>query len=193
MSNPILDELIAKGVSSDTILAVARLIADAEITNDRRARNRDRMSSVRTRAHTNEHVRTNENTRKHTETPPPAYTTPPKEIKPKKVLSAKHALPTDFELSESDKQHAFDRGWTPDKLQSELARFVDHARANNRKQADWHAAWRNWVTSPFQAPKANGASPNGSPSKPSVSDVLARICDETSPDFDGLFPQIGRG
>jgi hypothetical protein len=120
---------------------------------------------------------------------PPAPTPPA----PRASRSAeKRGLPADFELSESDNRFALDRGWTPDKLSSELARFVDHARANNRKQADWHAAWRNWVTSPFQAPKANGASHNGPPSKPSVSDVLARLCDETSPDFDGLFPQIGR-
>jgi hypothetical protein len=126
--------------------------------------------------------------------PPPAYTTPPKEIKPKRVLSMpKRGLPTDFALTESDKRYALDRGWTETKIAEEFDRFCNNATAKGVKYADWHAAWRNWVTSPFQAPKANGASHNGPPSKPSVSDVLARLCDETSPDFDGLFPQVGRG
>lgn len=59
-------------------------------------------------------------------------------------------LPVDFELSEADRRFAFDRGWDDHKLRAELQRFRDHASATGRKQADWHAAWRNWVTSPYQ-------------------------------------------
>lgn len=29
--------------------------------------------------------------------------------------------------------------------QKETEKFIDHARANNRKQVDWQAAWRNWI------------------------------------------------
>jgi hypothetical protein len=73
--------------------------------------------------------------------------------KPKRVSRLLQALPTDFALTESDKQHAFDNGWSPDKLTSELARFRDNATAKGIKYVDWHAAWRNWVTSPYQKPE----------------------------------------
>jgi hypothetical protein len=40
----------------------------------------------------------------------------------------------------------------------DLERFKDHARQNDRRCADWFAAWRNWRRSPFQNQgKSNGA------------------------------------
>lgn len=66
------------------------------------------------------------------------------------------ALPADWP-TQADLDYALGKGWTADKLQSETQRFADHARANGRRQLDWHAAWRNWVTSPYQTgAKANG-------------------------------------
>ena len=52
----ILDELIAKGVSGETILAVAQLIADAAITQRYRASARDRMRVVRERSRTSQNT-----------------------------------------------------------------------------------------------------------------------------------------
>ncbi len=37
----------------------------------------------------------------------------------------------------------------PDDL-LELPRFRDHAKSTDRKCADWNAAWRNWLRSPFR-------------------------------------------
>jgi hypothetical protein len=48
----IIDELVAKGVSGEVILAVAKLIADAEVTERIRAAARERMRSVRERSRT---------------------------------------------------------------------------------------------------------------------------------------------
>lgn len=49
------------------------------------------------------------------------------------------------------------KGWSIAYLQSEFSRFCDSAIASNRLYADWEAAWRNWVTSPYQTNgKANG-------------------------------------
>lgn len=42
-------------------------------------------------------------------------------------------------------------GWDTSRLETELAKFKDYAIANGKLYADWHAAWRNWVRSPFQA------------------------------------------
>ena len=105
MPNQIIDELIAAGVSSDTIVAVAKLIAEAEITAKIRAQTRDRVQRFRERKRdvTLPCVTVT--------LPPPAYTTPPRVSEPKRVLRhAKHSLPTDFELSESDNRHAVNAG-----------------------------------------------------------------------------------
>jgi len=60
--NDILDELVAKGVSSEVIVKVAKLIADAEQSQDRRSKNAERMRSVRARAHTSMHTETQTST-----------------------------------------------------------------------------------------------------------------------------------
>ncbi len=187
MSNKILDDLIACGVPSDTLLEVAKLIAAAELAEKNRAQTRERVQRFRDRKR---YVTSRNDT---VTLPPPACIDSPPEIKPKKVLSAKCALPADFELSESDNRHATKAGWSADKVSIELQRFRDHAAASGRKQADWHAAWRNWVSSPYQS---NGNGVHHESKKPSVSDVLRGMCDDLrereSPDFNGLLPPVGR-
>lgn len=151
MSNKILDELIAAKVSVETISAVATLIAQAEIHSkidaalaEKRARNAERMRSVRARANTCDNV----------QAPPHAYTTPQKKIDSKKNLS----IPDDFV---ADLGYATRRGWSIEYATAEAARFRDHALAKGRKCRDWQAAWRNWVTSPYQSvPKPNGENPH---------------------------------
>jgi hypothetical protein len=147
MTDKILDALIAARVPTDVILAVAKLIADAEVTQDRRQKNRDRMFNVRARAHTRLHTETHGNT-------PPQHIDPPQDTEiPKKVsLSArKRLLPGDWQ---PDLEFAVKKGWTPEKVGAETQRFKDHAAATGRRQLDWDAAWRNWVTSPFQKPES---------------------------------------
>ena len=150
MSNKILDDLIACRVPSDTILAVARLIADAELTQDRRQRDVDRKRSSRAR------VRGRPRKSLDVTGPPPVDTTPPKKKDSKRNLS----MPIDFALTDSDIRFATDKGFDEPRIKLEYQRFCDHATANGRRQADWHAAWRTWVTSPYQSvnrgPNSNG-------------------------------------
>lgn len=77
--------------------------------------------------------------------------------KERKKVSAKIALPSDFAFIETDYQACRQAGWSDEKIGSEFDRFKDHAAQNARRCADWHAAWRNWVRSPYQTQgKANG-------------------------------------
>ena len=64
-------------------------------------------------------------------------------------------IPDDFL---PDLEFAESKGWPREKAISEAQRFRDHALAKGRKARDWPAAWRNWVTSPFQQKpqEANG-------------------------------------
>jgi hypothetical protein len=64
--------------------------------------------------------------------------------------SRKTRLPDDWRLDEIGRAYARQNGWDEQKIDAEETRFRDHAKANGRKQIDWPAAWRNWVTSPFQ-------------------------------------------
>jgi uncharacterized protein YdaU (DUF1376 family) len=80
--------------------------------------------------------------------------------KPKKVSLSACALPTTWQLDEQDAAYAQSKGWLPDRITAEAERFRDHALTKGRTAKNWHAAWRNWVTSPFQKP-TNGAPSNG--------------------------------
>lgn len=67
----------------------------------------------------------------------------------------KSQLPENFALNETDYNACCKVGWSTEKIESELARFRDHAAMNARLCVDWHAAFRNWVRSPYQT--VNGA------------------------------------
>jgi len=60
---------------------------------------------------------------------------------------AKVPLPDNFV---PDREPARSLGWTESKIDQEIERFQNSARAHDRKYADWGAAWRNWLTSPLQ-------------------------------------------
>lgn len=50
-----------------------------------------------------------------------------------------------------------------DQLQHELAKFRNHAKATDRRQVDWDAAWRNWqLTANERAPARSRGSLIGS-------------------------------
>ena len=82
---------------------------------------------------------------------PPQHIDPPKEQNPKKdsAYARKTALPPDFVV---DREYAIGKGWDAKKAEFEEERFSNHAKATGRRQVDWTAAWRNWVTSSFQSP-----------------------------------------
>jgi hypothetical protein len=56
--------------------------------------------------------------------------------------------------------------WHPTEVLSsddlfELERFKNHARANDRRCANWSAAWSNWKTSPYRKSGASNGRANG--------------------------------
>jgi len=68
--------------------------------------------------------------------------------KPKKVSRPRgEPLPVDWE---PDREFARSKGFSEGQINEQEQRFRDHAAANRRLQADWPAAWRNWITSPYQ-------------------------------------------
>lgn len=65
----------------------------------------------------------------------------------------KTSLPEDWKVSESGAHYAIARGWTASKVHTEGERFKNHAIEKERLFAGERgieAAWRNWVTSPYQ-------------------------------------------
>lgn len=79
-----------------------------------------------------------------------------------------------WHLDKPDIEFARGKGWKDNKIAAEEQRFADHARAHNRLQADWHAAWRNWVTSPFQ----QKGQPNGNSTELSVGERAKQLADD---------------
>lgn len=83
----------------------------------------------------------------------------------KKTISAP-LLEVPLDASEPDRTYAESKGWDHRKTASEWERFRNHSIANGKKHRNVQAAWRNWVTSPYQSTgAANGsaARPNGRP------------------------------
>jgi hypothetical protein len=77
--------------------------------------------------------------------------------------------------------HAFRFGWQDDRLASELVRFRDDALAHDRTYADWQAAFRKWISSPYQV---NGGQ-NGkakvhaaNPGEKTISDVAHELFED---------------
>jgi hypothetical protein len=168
----ILDDLIACGVPSDTILAVAKLIADAEAAEKIRAQTRIRVRNHRERV----------TLRNVSVTLPPLPPSSLKEKSPPTPPSKENTLfppsprraqqmPADFALTEADCNFAKQRGWDATRIASEFEHFCDHAKAKGRTLKDWHAGWRTWVQSPYNLGKANG---NGRPQRKTTSEM----CDE---------------
>jgi hypothetical protein len=83
---------------------------------------------------------------------PPQHILPPLREKPKKVsLCAVPEQPSDKNLED-----ATSRGWPLDYAKSEWQRFRDWSLNKGRRHRNVDAAWRNWVTSPYQKPVENG-------------------------------------
>ena len=128
----ILDELVAKGVAGDVIVAVAKLIADAQQTERMRATARERMRAVRERS------RTHANTHEHK----PALSLEVSKIKDLKKESRakpKTVLPPEWQPIGDQRDP------------TEADEFRDHARAKGYRYSDWNAAYRNFQRSPYNA------------------------------------------
>lgn len=113
-------------------------------------------------------------------TPPPNSFAPPTSEttvvgKPKNASRKRPATPLSDEWNPNDSaaKYAADNGLD---LKGEVERFRLHAAANDRRQADWHASFRMWLSNARPAPRA--PKPR---SLPSVHD-LERPPDGLSPD-----------
>jgi DNA-binding transcriptional ArsR family regulator len=60
-----------------------------------------------------------------------------------------------------NRDFATQHGLSEQRVDQEVARFRDHALTKGRTAKNWDAAWRNWITSPYQQQKgaSNGARP----------------------------------
>ena len=162
----ILDELVAKGVAGDVIVAVAQLIADAKLTQDRRTKNAERMKSVRTHAHTS----------MHTETQETALTVLPSSINNLKVQEERLEIVA-LAPAPKNRRRPLPDDWEPIGEQrdpAEADEFRDHARAKGYQYIDWHAAYRNFQKSQYNARNQGGQNGRGR-RHGSVLDALDRI------------------
>lgn len=153
MNSDTLRRLAALKLPTEAFQEVLSIIADLQSADEnRRERSRQRTSRWR---HGNATVTSLE---RHNErhTPPRAYTTPPLS-ESKKILKAV-SIPENFS---PDLEFATKKGWPIEYAKAEALRFHDHALAKGRKCKDWGAAWRNWVTSPYQQSSKQQGKGNG--------------------------------
>ena len=66
--------------------------------------------------------------------------------------SRRSAVPDGFAPRAADVACAADAGldFDGDSFQAETIQFVDHHRAKGSRMADWNAAWRTWMRSPYR-------------------------------------------
>src|SRR5262249_54277619 len=83
-------------------------------------------------------------------------------------------LPDNWTPNDEDVAYARTMGWSDAKLTLEANRFRDHALAKGRVQKNWHAAWRNWTTSPYQG-AGNGALAGSSKHRPTLGEVAGEL------------------
>ena len=90
-----------------------------------------------------------------------------------KASGKKHSLPKTFMLTPERHAVAVGKGIPHERVAAEFERFCTWAIANNRKYANWDAAWRNWCSSPYQQSHQNSpSSPGQRPSPPGSSGIV---------------------
>lgn len=119
----------------------------------------------------------NPNLLKNKKTPDPLNHPPkppiPRAISQKReTTSLSRQMPADWNVSNAGFSYAQARGWDDVKIASEGERFKDYCRSHGKKYTNFEAAWRNWVTSPYQT-KAQTSS-NGAPRPGSREDRAER-------------------
>lgn len=168
-----LRSMAARGASADTIidaveLALASVQAQRKKNAERQARHRERVTlrNVTSRYVTPACVSKKEREEE--------------EESKKERKESTHAraspLPDGWRLSEADTAYARSKNWDESRIQAEAERFSHHARLRGRAVADWSAAWRAWVTSPYQQqqPKTESGSGRGR----SILDAADRLIEQ---------------
>lgn len=78
---------------------------------------------------------------------------------PRKRAAPKTRIPPDALISERMRAAATGRGLSDAEAEAQFAKFRDWAVAKGQAYADWDAAWRNWLTSPYFAPAVGAVHP----------------------------------
>lgn len=160
-----LRELMAAGVTGDALVTAIERIETASLPHRtpgalRQQRYRERHKSSQSVTSDEAYIDSNNSS---------------SEIQ-KKKKKVSTPIADDASLSDADRAYARSKGWTDEKAESEFVRFRDHALANGRTAKNWPAAWRNWVTSPYQKP----TKVNGHGTGPSLMDAFDRLIDRAT-------------
>jgi hypothetical protein len=174
MNDDILDILIAHGVPGSVIVRVAKLIAESQVNESRKTRNRERMQTVRARARTQVHTETQE--------------TECVSKKERKKGSKKHTLPENWSLSEQDRAYARAKGWVSDQINTEGERFRLYYVTKGTLITDDHLCWCKWVMSPY---RHNGKRGRGNDD--GADRRAGKKAHSISATFDDIFDRIERG
>jgi len=161
-------DLIAAGVDASLIARVTGLAARVADLDRRRAADAARQRKRRSKlVVTGDHV-TSQVSRDVT---PPPHTPPPQGNSKRKSVSRSRGepIPPDWQ---PDRDYARQHGFDEMRIDAEAERFRDHALSHGRLARDWNAAWRNWVTSPYQHP------PNGGPRNGPRTPTMATAADD---------------
>ena len=86
-------------------------------------------------------------------------------IEPAKRKRAGKPLPDDFEMPDDWLEWAVAQGLGRPGAEAERDKFIDSARAHQRRYADWPAAWRYWIR--------NRGNFNGNARQPAESPIIA--------------------
>ena len=182
MTDDILDILVAHGVPGDVIVRVAKLIADSQLTEGRRTRNRERMKSVRARAHKSMHTET------HKSASLSSFLTESVSKKERKKERGTR-LPNDWQPDADDCAYAIDHGLEPKTIATDFRDYW-HARAGSGAvKVDWKLTWQRWCRTEKKG-NGNGKSRQGRHERHSIRaafDRLDQILD--GPDADGEVPR----
>lgn len=92
---------------------------------------------------------------------------------PRKRGNPKTHTSPDARISEQMRAVAIGRGLSDAEAEAQFAKFRDRALAKGDAYADWNAAWRNWLTSPYYAPVLGAVvplNPEKADGRPSRSD-----------------------
>ena len=161
----ILDILVAHGVPGDVIVRVAKLIADSQITESRRTKNRERMKTVRTRAHTSMHTETHKDA---------SLSIPPitkiEVVKERGTLAKKERgtrLPKDWQPDADDCAYAINHSLEPKTIATDFRDYW-HARAGpGAIKMNWKLTWQRWCRTEKKG-NGNGKSRQGRDDRRSI-------------------------
>jgi ATP-dependent Clp protease ATP-binding subunit ClpA len=151
-----LRRLAALKLSADAFQEILSILAEVEGEDEnRRSKARSKMARWRNRNRNGDAtvtsplpLQTGNSDQVHIGTSTSREETKESKKERKKTISALFDVPDD--ASEENRTFAESKGWQRQRIDSEWQRFRDHSINKGKKHRNVAAAWRNWVTSPYQ-------------------------------------------